>query len=52
MDSSFSHDLPNNVQVSEVGVEKVGEQGQQSGSVSETVSWVPYELDGFGDSLL
>lgn len=35
------------MQVSEVRVQEVGEQGQQSGSVSETVSWVPYELDGF-----
>lgn len=50
--SSFSHNLTDNVQVSEVRVEEVGEQGQQSGSVSETVSWVPYELDGFRHGLL
>lgn len=50
--SSFSHNLTDNVQVSEVRVEEVGEQSQQPGSVSETMSWVPYELHGFRHRLL
>lgn len=52
MKSGFSHHLSDNVQVSEVSVEEIGEQGEQSGSVSETVSWVPYELDGLRHRLL
>lgn len=42
----------NNVQVSEVGVQEIGQQGQQSGSISETVSWVPDELGRFSHTLL
>lgn len=39
--------LTDNVQISEVRVKEVGEQGQQAGSVSEAVSWVADELDSF-----
>lgn len=41
-----------NVQVSQVGVQEVSEQGQQPGSISETVSWVTDELDSFIHRLL
>lgn len=52
MESRFSHNLADNVQVSEVRVEEVSEQSQQPGSVSETVSRVLDELDGLRHRLL
>lgn len=54
----FQHDcqvrsgLANDVQVSEVRVKQVGKQGQQSGSISEAVSWVADELHCFAHRVL